>query len=74
MKNITFSADERSIEDAREAARKRHTSLNDAFRAWLDEYSGRSGRIARALRTLDELHGAGDSGGRKFTRDEMNER
>ncbi len=29
MKNITLSADEQLIEDAREAARRQHTTLND---------------------------------------------
>ncbi|MFN8616908.1 MAG: hypothetical protein U0837_07400 [Dehalococcoidia bacterium] len=73
MKNITFSADERLIEEARARAREQHTTLNEAFREWLCGYSGKSERITRALRTLDELHGSANSGGRKFTRDEMNE-
>ncbi len=74
MKNITFSADERRIEEARQRAREQNTTLNEAFRAWLEEYSGRAERVKRALRTLEEMRGSIDSGGHKFTRDEMNER
>lgn len=74
MKNITFSADERRIEEARQRAREQNTTLNEAFRAWLEEYSGRAERVRRALRTLDRIQGKANSGGRKFTRDEMNER
>ena len=74
MKNITFSADERLIGEARAKAREQHTTLNEAFRKWLAEYSGRAERVARAMRTLEELQGSIDTGGRKFTREEMNER
>ena len=74
MKNITFSADERLIEEARARAREQHTTLNEAFRQWLADYSGRAERVARAMRTIEELQGSIDTGGRKFTREEMNER
>ena len=74
MKNITFSADERSIEAARACALERHTTLNEAFREWLDEYSGRAEAIQRARATLKRMQAYVDTGGRKFTREEMNER
>ena len=74
MKNITFSADERVIEAARAKAREQHTTLNEAFREWLKQYSGRAERAERALRTIRELQGSINTGGRKFTREEMNER
>ncbi len=35
MKNITFSADERLIEAAREQAAADNTTLNEQFRQWL---------------------------------------
>jgi len=35
MKNITLSADERLIAQARHEARARKTTLNQLFRAWL---------------------------------------
>ncbi len=51
MKNITLSADEAAIEQARALARSRHKTLNQAFREWLNEYNSRaSGRlIGRAI-------------------------
>jgi hypothetical protein len=72
MKNITFSADENKIQLAREVARGEHKTLNDAFREWLDWYA--SHRMTRAeIEALFEKLKYVDAG-RKFTRDEMNER
>jgi hypothetical protein len=72
MKNITFSADENKIEMARDVARSEHKTLNDAFREWLEWYGSR--RASRAeLEALFEKLKYVDPG-RKFTRDEMNER
>ena len=72
MKNITFSADEKRIELAREVARSEHRTLNDAFREWLEQYSSR--RVTREeISLLFERLKYADAG-RKFTRDEMNER
>jgi predicted transcriptional regulator len=72
MKNITFSADENKIELAREVARSEQRTLNDAFRDWLDWYASR--RVSRAeIEALFEKLNYADAG-RKFTRDEMNER
>jgi hypothetical protein len=73
MKNITLSADERLIEEARERARKEHTTLNDQFRLWLAEYAGREDRVERAMQTLQELRKRITTHG-PYTRDEMNER
>lgn len=74
MRNVTLSADERLIDEARERAREQNTTLNDAFREWLLEYSGRRERVERAMRAIEELRPFVRTGGRKFTRDEMNER
>ena len=74
MKNITLSADERLIEEARRIAAARSTTLNAEFRQWLADYVGRKQRAERALETLRELSATIDTGGRKFTREEMNER
>jgi predicted transcriptional regulator len=72
MKNITFSADENKIELAREVARSEQRTLNDAFRDWLDWYASR--RVSRAeIEALFTKLNYADAG-RKFTRDEMNER
>lgn len=76
MKNITLSADERLIEQARACARKKNTTLNEEFRRWLEEYTRaeREERVRRARATIEELQKHIDTGGRKFTREEMNER
>lgn len=74
MKNITLSAEETLIEAARERARGEHTTLNDEFRRWLADYTQREGQAARAMAVIDRISSYASSGGRKFTRDEMNER
>ena len=73
MKNITLSADEGLIEAARERARAEHTTLNEQFRLWLAGYARREQQAQRAMETIRELRGQVRTGGRKFTRDEMNE-
>jgi len=72
MKNITFSADNKKIELAREVARSENKTLNDAFRDWLDWYSSRTVTAARIEALFKKLEHV--NAGRKFTRDEMNER
>ena len=74
VKKITFSADENLIEAARRRAVEEHTTLNEQFRLWLKHYVGREQQVDRAMRTIRELQGTLFTGGRKFTRDEMNER
>lgn len=74
MKNITFSADENLIEAARRQAVSEHTTLNQQFRLWLERYVRREQRAAEAMRVIRELQGSITTGGRRFTRDEMNER
>ena len=73
VKNITLSADENLIEQARKAAADQHTTLNAAFREWLEQYAGR----ARWLQEYDELMERTRKYvkvDRKYTREEMNER
>lgn len=74
MKNVTLSADERLIEAAREKARSEHSTLNEQFRVWLEQYAGRKQKADAAMATIRELQGKYSTGGQKFTRDEMNER
>jgi hypothetical protein len=74
MRNITLSADDRLIDAARERARSEHTTLNELFRRWLADYAQRQEQADRAMAVIDELQEYVSSGGRKFTRDEMNER
>ena len=73
MKNITFTADERLIDAAREQAVADNSTLNEQFRGWLEQYA-RKRQTAKALESIDRLRTYVRTGGRKFTRDEMNER
>jgi hypothetical protein len=73
MKNITLSADEDLIEQARKAAESQNTTLNAAFREWLEDYAKRSGDLAAFDRVMERLRGRVVSHG-PYTRDEMNER
>ena len=72
VKNITLSADERVLEQARRVARLRSTTLNQMFRAWLDEVTAEPARSER-YRDLMRRLGKVRSGG-AFTREEMNAR
>jgi hypothetical protein len=74
MKNVTLSADERLIEAARERARREHSTLNEQFRRWLEVYAGREAQADAAMETIDALRSRLDTGGRRFTRDELNAR
>jgi hypothetical protein len=72
MKNITLSADENLIEQARLVAAARHKTLNAAFREWLEQYAAQAGRGAAVdalMRRLQHVRSAG-----RYTREEMNER
>jgi hypothetical protein len=72
MKNITLSAEEHKIELGREAARDENRTLNDAFREWLDWYGSRRVTRQQIEALYEKLKYV--NAGRKFTRDEMNER
>jgi len=72
MKNITLSAEESLIEQARMVAQSRHKTLNSAFREWLEQYAAQSGggaAVDALMRRLRHLRSNGP-----YTRDEMNER
>jgi hypothetical protein len=58
MKNVTLSANETLIEQARALARLRGTTLNDEFRKWLSDYTSEdlNGlKLAQTRAMLDEL-------------------
>jgi hypothetical protein len=75
MKNITLSANEADIEAARRKARSADTTLNEEFRKWLRQYGRHDDDYAKkALALIDDLRTRHGTGGRKFTREEMNER
>jgi hypothetical protein len=73
MKNITLSAPEPLIEEARKQAISRGRTLNSEFREWLKSQaiSGeeRSIRYQQLMSRLSHVNSGG-----KFTREEMNER
>jgi hypothetical protein len=72
MKNITFSADEDLIERARLRAIERKTTLNIAFREWLERYSGAAPTAEEYRQLMRRLKRA--DAGRKFSREELNSR
>jgi hypothetical protein len=72
MKNITLSADEDLIEQARLLARSQRKTLNAMFREWLTSLTEKSGDVQEFDSLMRRLSYV--SAGRKFTRDEMNER
>ena len=74
MKNITLSAPEPLIEAARKRAHDEHTTLNAEFRIWLASYGQRKQLAGQALKVMQRIGGYASSGGRKFTREEMNGR
>ena len=71
MKNITLSADATSIKRAKLVARVRRTTLDAAFRNWLEEYVAQAEgrRVDILMHELRRLRSAGP-----YTRDQMNER
>ena len=72
MKNITLSADENLIEQARLVAKSQHTTLNAAFREWLEQFTRQAGNADQFDSLMKRLKYVNT--GRRFTRDEMNER
>ena len=71
-KNITLSANESLIKKARLRAKKENRSLNDVFRDWLSRYVSQGKSEYNYLELMEKISYA--EPGRKFTREEMNER
>jgi hypothetical protein len=72
VKNITFSADEDLIEQARSIARSQRKTLNDVFREWLLQFTAQKGNAKEVKSLMRRLQHV--KAGRHFSRDEMNER
>ena len=72
IRNITMSAEEKLIEMARQKAQSEHKSFNLVFREWLARYTRWPGDENRLNRTMKKL-GYVDPG-RRFSRDDLNER
>lgn len=72
LKNITLSAEETMIEKARRRAVQESKTLNALFREWLGRYLAQekaSSRYEQLMRGLKKVNS-----GRRFSREEMNER
>jgi hypothetical protein len=72
MKNVTFSAKEDLIEQARLLAKAQHKTLNELFREWLEQFTSQNGSTQEfdaLMRRLKHVNA-----GAHFRRDEMNER
>jgi hypothetical protein len=70
-KNITFSVEEVLIQKARMRARNEGKSLNSLFCEWVFRYVqiGKKGAYMELMKKLDYVRT-----GKKFSRDELNER
>jgi hypothetical protein len=73
VKNITLSAEEALIEGARRRAKAENTTLNNVFRDWLASYAAprrlSADDVRRAAMAVSHFRA-----GRRFTRNERNER
>ena len=74
MKNIVISVDENLFEAVEERARAEHTTVNEQIQLWLEDYARRSRNADEAMALVERMRSYVRTGGRKFTRDEMNER
>jgi hypothetical protein len=72
LKNITLSAEQVMIERARRRAQAQNTTLNAEFRRWLAHYVEAPQSIAELEDLMDQFSYA--NAGKRYTRDEMNER
>ncbi|MGD0906031.1 MAG: hypothetical protein ABSA96_00505 [Candidatus Acidiferrales bacterium] len=72
MKNVTLSADDELIERARQVARSQNKTLNSVFREWLLQFTQQAGSAQEYSSLMKRLRHVRP--GRRFTRDEMNER
>jgi chlorite dismutase len=72
VKNITLSADEHLIEQARNKARAQHTTLNAAFREWLLQFTAQPDSAKEYRDLMRRLRYV--KADRHFSRDELNER
>ena len=72
LKYITFCVEEELIQKARERAISEKTTLNAVFRRWLKHYSERKKAAEEYDKIMESLSYV--RAGRKFSREEMNER
>lgn len=70
--NITFSAESALIEEARAVTSKKGITLNEAFRVWLESLVNSKNSAFEYKSLMKALNHV--NSGRKFSRDELNER
>lgn len=71
-RNITLTADETLIHQARRRAISENTSLNELFREWLTRYVAQVSAADRYVALMEQLQDV--NAGRSYSREEMNER
>jgi hypothetical protein len=72
MKKITFRVDAHLIARARLLAKAQRKTLNELFREWLEQYARESGNVQEFDALMNRLRHV--DAGRRFGRNEMNER
>ena len=72
LKNVTLSAEENLIKNARQKASREHQTLNALFRQWLRAYVN----APASPEAYDELMRSFSyaNAGKRFSREELNER
>ncbi len=71
-RNITLSAEEKLIQQAREKATREKSTLNEQFRLWLERYVSSESKTIDYNTLMQRLSYANSS--KRFSRDELNER
>ena len=72
LRNITLTAAGELIDLARDKAQSQKTTLNEEFRRWLRVYA--AGDVHARMNALYKKYAHINTGGQKFTREEMNDR
>jgi len=72
LKNVTLSAEETLISQARKSARQEHTTLNTMFRQWLSRYVRQKQSTTDYETLMQDLSYA--RAVRHYSRDKMNKR
>jgi hypothetical protein len=74
LQNITLSADTRKIAGFRHAAKRRGYTANALFREWLDQIDTDMRNTKKIDELFSRIDNSGVDAGRKFSREEMNDR
>jgi len=74
MNTITLSIDDELMEAASGRAQAEHSTVDELARQWLIGYAGAQASADAAMGVVEDLRGKLKTGGRKFTRDDMNAR